>query len=306
MTCAMRVRSNVTSGALAGRRDATATTLGVGPRADALDAGPERFRERARLAVQRDVARLGVGEQAQVLHKLRQVKHLLVDGGESLRVRFEHAVAKRLDVALHVREGRSQLVGDVRDEVAALALGSLQVVGHAIEGTGKLADLVPSARVHPLRQVARAHAARGRRERAHRPQGATRHERHEQQAAGAGDDSGPQQGAVGGLGEPGPRRLLESAGVQVFELAGRRVRRLRGLEKFPARPDVHRRLATVAHRVGLEVFAQLEVRGLVEPRISDEGAVFVHDDYLAPRHEAGPVQHWLDVVPALVALVIVQ
>ena len=89
--------------------------------------------------------RLQPGELEQVVDQPAQPLGLLERGAEVLGVGGHDAVGEVLEQRGHRRERRTQLVGDGRDQVAALAVDGGEVLGHPVEGGGELADLVGGA-----------------------------------------------------------------------------------------------------------------------------------------------------------------
>jgi hypothetical protein len=83
-------------------------------------------REVRRLAVEREGARLGKAQRAQVLDKPRQHPRFLEDRAEVLGIGGIDPVHDRLGVALDDGQRRAQLVAHVGEEAAALGLVGLE------------------------------------------------------------------------------------------------------------------------------------------------------------------------------------
>jgi len=73
-----------------------------------------------RLPVQRERAALGQREGAQVVDEPGEHLRLLEEHRDVLAIDRSHAIEERLDVALHDRERRPQLVGHVGEELLPL------------------------------------------------------------------------------------------------------------------------------------------------------------------------------------------
>ena len=119
-------------------------------------------------AVQRLGAGVDPGQVQQLAHQPAEPLGLRQRDLQGGRVRVGHAVDQVLQDRVQRRDRRPQLVADVRDELAPVAVGGLEVGGHPVEGAGQLADLVPRGVGHPAAVVATSHGARGGRHRAQR------------------------------------------------------------------------------------------------------------------------------------------
>jgi hypothetical protein len=69
-----------------------------------------------------------------------------VEGGQSIVVEGEHSILHPLDPALHQRQGRPQLVGQILGELPTSLLLSLEVLGQAGQGVTEFAYLPRSGR----------------------------------------------------------------------------------------------------------------------------------------------------------------
>ncbi len=85
--------------------------------------------------MQRQRARLGQRQGAQVLDQPREDARLVERRPKVLLVGGMDAVEHRLDLALDHRERRPELVADVRQQGPALSLVRLEARGHPVEGT---------------------------------------------------------------------------------------------------------------------------------------------------------------------------
>src|ERR1700730_993605 len=72
------------------------------------------------LAMESERARLGERERPQILEEPREHPRLIQDRGEMRLIRRVNAIDQRLEIALHHRERRAELVAHVRDQGAAL------------------------------------------------------------------------------------------------------------------------------------------------------------------------------------------
>ena len=99
------------------------------------------------------VERLGLGLQAREVEQLGDEAAEALDLGEhrrdGLRVGGLDAVGDVLELGLQRGDRRAQLVRDVGDEVAALAVDLLELGGHRVERARELADLVAPVLAHP-------------------------------------------------------------------------------------------------------------------------------------------------------------
>ena len=116
---------------------------------------------RRRHTVQGQLPGLGQGEHLQVADQPRHAQHLVVHRQQALGREPDGAVLHRLKVGQQYRDGRTQFVGDVGQQVLAQPLLLLQGGGHVVEGPGQVADLAGAAHLHPLAAVARRQAPGG-------------------------------------------------------------------------------------------------------------------------------------------------
>ena len=106
-------------------------------------------------------AGLGQGQQAQVFDQRYQVGGLLAQGADSSLVGFQQAVVYRFQVALNVGKGRSQFVGHVGYQVAALRFGGLQIFRHSVKGVAQVFNFAGAGSGDPLGQITLAQPAGG-------------------------------------------------------------------------------------------------------------------------------------------------
>src|SRR5258706_13287097 len=85
--------------------------------------------------MQGERASLRERQGAQIVDQPREHARLVEDRLEMLRVCGVHAVKERLEIALHDRERRPELVGHVGQQPAALALAALETTRKRIEGS---------------------------------------------------------------------------------------------------------------------------------------------------------------------------
>ena len=112
------------------------------------------------------VARLELRDLKHTAHQTRKAARLVRDDAKVrlFLARRDRAVQNAVGIAGDGRHGRFQLVGDVGDKLAALALRLLERVRHIVEGNRKLRDLRHAlVVVHPHVKVAVGKAARRRR-----------------------------------------------------------------------------------------------------------------------------------------------
>ena len=134
----------------------------VGP--SHLDLGEDLRDERGELdalAFERDVARLEPRQVEELVHEPAQPLGLHEHDLQRLGVGLLDTVEQVLQMRPQRRDRRLELVGDVRDQLAAQQLEPLELGAHPVEGVGQLADLVARVRHDPLRVVARLHASGG-------------------------------------------------------------------------------------------------------------------------------------------------
>jgi hypothetical protein len=98
------------------------------------------------LACERCLARVDPGEVEQVPDQTSHPLALVERGAERHRVGLGNAVGEVLEEGVEGGQRRAQLVADVGDELASLAVDGGQLVGHPVERVGQLADLVPGRR----------------------------------------------------------------------------------------------------------------------------------------------------------------
>ncbi len=94
-------------------------------------------------AAPRQVQRGGIrgGQRLQVADHPRQPQDLIAQRAELGGGGFGHAVKQRLVACLQHRDGGTQLVGDIGDEVAADLFLPFQGAGHLVEGGRQLTQL---------------------------------------------------------------------------------------------------------------------------------------------------------------------
>ena len=119
-----------------------AAELDPGRRGDRLeranDVGDEDVRV-GRFGVERERARLGQRERAQVVDEPAEHARLVEHDLDVGRIGRVDPVHDRLEVALDDGQRRPQLVADLGEEVAALALVGLEAGGHRVEAGHELA-----------------------------------------------------------------------------------------------------------------------------------------------------------------------
>jgi len=120
----------------------------------------EHVAQRERSDVKRLLARLQAREIEQLRHQAPEPSCLREHRCDRLGVRFADAVGDVLEHRLERSDRRAQLVGDVRDEVAAQAIGLGELGGHPVEGARQLADLVVRRHCYLAAMLAGRHRAR--------------------------------------------------------------------------------------------------------------------------------------------------
>ena len=113
------------------------------------------------LAGQRCLAGVDPGEVEQVADQTGHPLALVERGAEGHRVGLGDAVGEVLEEGVEGGERGAQLVADVGDQLAALAVDGGELLGHPVERVGELADLVPRRRRDPDVVVTRRHPAGG-------------------------------------------------------------------------------------------------------------------------------------------------
>ena len=83
--------------------------------------------------MERQAARFRERQRPQVVDKPRQHPRLVEDRGEVRLIRWVDAVEQRLEVALDDAQRRSELVADVGEERAPLALIRVEPLRHRVE-----------------------------------------------------------------------------------------------------------------------------------------------------------------------------
>ena len=105
-----------------------------------------------------------VGEGVERMGQPPESRHLILQGGEDFGSWIDDSISQPLEVAVQVGERRAQLVGEVQDQVAALALLVLEACGHLVE---RVRDRRELWRLRPLHSGVIAslrNASRGARE----------------------------------------------------------------------------------------------------------------------------------------------
>ena len=102
-----------------------------------------------------DHAGVDAGEVEQVVDEVAQPLGLGARDVHGLGVGRGDAVVEVLEHRDQRRQRRAQLVGDARDQVAALPVDGREVGGHRVEGAGQLADLVGGVGLRPGRRSRR-------------------------------------------------------------------------------------------------------------------------------------------------------
>ncbi len=124
------------------------------------DGVPQQRAECEVVPIQLDHPRLEPRELEEVVDQAAQPLGLVERGREVVGVGGYDAVGEVLEQCGHRRERRTQLVGDGRDQVAALAVDGGEILRHPVEGRGELADLVGGRGPDPTRVVAPSHRPR--------------------------------------------------------------------------------------------------------------------------------------------------
>ena len=119
-----------------------------------------------------------------------------MEGANGFRRGLEQTVFDGLQVALDVRRGRAQFMGDVGGEVAAVTLRFFQLDGHGIETVRQLAHFRWTRGCGALRQVAPSQSSGGGAQPLQRGQSAPRQRPHQRRPQNRGADAGPKQVAV--------------------------------------------------------------------------------------------------------------
>ena len=88
------------------------------------------------------------GQRAEIVHQTRYHARLVEDRLEMLSVRRVQAIEQRLEVALHDRERRSQLVRYVSEQPPTLLLARLEALAHRVERPREGPQLPRTARPH--------------------------------------------------------------------------------------------------------------------------------------------------------------
>ena len=123
----------------------------------------EHVAHRERADVERLLAGLQAREVEQLRHEPAEPARLREHRAQRLGVGLADAVDDVLEHRLQRADRRAQLVGDVRDEVAAQAVGLGELGGHAVERARELADLVVGRHRHLAAVLAARHRASRRR-----------------------------------------------------------------------------------------------------------------------------------------------
>ena len=112
--------------------------------------------------LERHRSRLELGEVEQLLDEGAEPLDLLEHLAHRLRRDLLDAVDEVLEPGPECADRRPELVRGVRDEVAAHAVGLVQLRGHRVERARELSHLVPGGRGDPPGVVAACHRAGGR------------------------------------------------------------------------------------------------------------------------------------------------
>ena len=110
-----------------------------------------------RLDGQRRHPGVDAGEVEQVVDQPAEPFGLVEGRLQAGRVRLGDAVDEVLEDGAEGGQRRPQLVGDVGDQVASLAVDGGEVLGHRVERPSQLADLVAGGGVHAPGVVAARH-----------------------------------------------------------------------------------------------------------------------------------------------------
>jgi hypothetical protein len=139
-----------------------------------------------RLDVQGRHAGVDAGEVKEVLDQPAEPLGLVERRLQSGRIRLGDAVDEVLEDCTQRGQRRSQLVRDVGDQLASLAIDGGEVLGHPVERPSQLTHLVAGGGVHPSGVVAPCHLAS---HLSHLPQGRG-HTGGQQLGDGQGDQDG--------------------------------------------------------------------------------------------------------------------
>ena len=278
-----------------------------------LGAGPERRRHpfhqvarRCRPHIQAQFPRLALRQQTQVINQPRQVAGLPVQRLQRGVIGRYQPILDGLNVALNVGQRRPQLVGYVRHQAAALALGVLQRFGHRVEGVPQLGDFIAAFHLYAARQIAAAQSAGGGGQAANRPQSAAGQQNHQENAGHARRQAGNGKGIVDRLGE------LRQTG---FLGAGGRIGPFPRDHQGGAHPVVaivKRREFVRRRQMGVGVMRRLlppVVMTAGQPGMAPLPAVPHHiplgvqNHHLPPRQQPGPHNELLHPMPVARAVV---
>ena len=144
-----------------------------------------------RAHVERLLAGLQAGEVQQLGDEAPEPARLREHRAQRLGVRLADAVDDVLEHRLQRAERRAQLVRDVRDEVAAQAVGLGELLRHPVERARELADLVVGGHRHLAAVLPAGHRGRDGghlAQRLRRAAGERMHARQRERDAGAGAD----------------------------------------------------------------------------------------------------------------------
>src|SRR3989442_8909046 len=122
---------------------------------------------------------------------------------ERRSIRFDDAVAKRLEIALEVRQRGPQLVGRIGDELATHPLLFLERGRHLVERVGQADDLVRTTPRDPGSVVAARDLPGGRADVLERPRESGREHAGENHGGDDGDDGRRDDDPDDGVGEHG-------------------------------------------------------------------------------------------------------
>ena len=123
------------------------------PRCERIDRLAYERADVDRLAMERESARLGERQRAQILDEARQHLRLIEDRDEVRFVRGVNAIDERFEVALHHGQRRAELVAHVREKPAALLLARLETRGHRVERAREPARLARPSLRHPCGEI---------------------------------------------------------------------------------------------------------------------------------------------------------
>ena len=166
--------------------------LALGLEVKAGDDAAQQIGQVGRLTLQLQLASLGLGQGAQIIHQPRQHKRLFLQRSEGIWRRFEHAIQQGLQVTADDRQRRAQFVGDIGHHVAPQHLLPCYRSGHLVKCLAQLADLVLAVHLH-LRRLALGQAMGSLGQRPERSRQLPRQPQAKRQSQHGGGKPGPDQ-----------------------------------------------------------------------------------------------------------------